>query len=113
MPSLSAGGGNVTGFNIYVDGKLYSTIEGEATSAKVGPLPTGSHDIYVTVLYGVSKLESPLSNKATAVTGIKEIISASELDSIDAVVYNTSGAIIAKGTQLAGSAVSSHVAGAD
>jgi len=93
---------DITGYNIYVDGVLYKTIEGDTHQAVVGPFADGEHLIYVTVLYGDGRIESPLSNPASVVTAIKEVLTETDLNRLDVEVFTPSGVKVAEGTQVAG-----------
>ena len=93
---------DITGYNIYVDGVLYKTIEGDTHQTVVGPFADGEHLIYVTVLYGDGRIESPLSNPASVVTAIKEVLTETDLNRLDVEVFTPSGVKVAEGTQVAG-----------
>ena len=93
--------GGISGYRVYVDGALAATVEGTDNTTQLVGLPDGQHDIYITVLYGTDRIESPLSNVATVVTAIRQIVSGNELNSMEAVAYTLNGAYVAKGKQLA------------
>lgn len=86
----------ITAFNIYVDGELFETISADQTTHDVGPLPEGEHKFHVTSVYG-NKYESGLSNEASTITAIYEVISEADLANANVSVYTTSGKLIAKG----------------
>ena len=88
----------VTGYNVYVDNNLYSTIEGKRNDYQIGPLGDGDHSIQVSLLYGDEKLESDLSNVASVSTDISTI-DVSAIKGLDVTIYSTGGALIAKGRQ--------------
>ncbi len=86
----------VTGYNVYVDNSLFTTIDGKRSGYLLGPLSDGEHHIQLTLLYGDEKLESALSNTASATTDIPTI-AVSDIENNDVTVYTLSGAIIAQG----------------
>ncbi len=85
---------NITGYNIYVDGKLHAYVDAPATQYNVTGLNKDAHRFNVTVIYD-GTVESPLSNTPSFYTGIDTINADNAGD--DVVIYNTSGAIVAKG----------------
>lgn len=92
----------ICGYNVYVDGHLHTTIEGQRTACDIGPLDDGQHQVQLTVRYGEQSgqgtawLESELSNVATASTAI-ETITVADADRREVTVYSTSGAVMAEG----------------
>ncbi len=93
---------DITGYNIYVDGELYKTIDGVANQTLVGPLGDGEHQIYITVLYGEQKLESPLSNPASVVTVIKDVLTETDLRNLEVEIYSPAGVKVAEGIDVVG-----------
>ncbi len=91
----------VTGYNIYVDGQLYQTVEDDLRQCEIGPLSDGAHTIYVTALYSTDQIESALSNPASVTTGI-QTITAQELDGMSVTVYSPRGAVISEGAHAIG-----------
>ena len=85
---------SITGYNIYVDGKLHAYVDAPATQYNVTGLNKDAHRFNVTVIYD-GTVESPLSNTPSFYTGIDTINADNAGD--DVVIYNTSGAIVAKG----------------
>ena len=92
---------DITGYNIYVDGAFYKTIDAPANQTMVGPFADGEHQVYITVLYGDDKIESPLSNLASAVTLIKDVLTESDLNKLDVEVFTPDGTKVAEGTHVA------------
>ncbi len=84
-------------YNVYVDGACHSVLEGKRKSAVIGPLADGSHDIYVTVLYGEGRVESPLSNLATITTKIGRLTTTIDINDLDVTVYGVDGSVVADG----------------
>ena len=84
-------------YRVYVDGTCLSTLEGRMESAVIGPLADGAHDIYVTVLYGEGRVESPLSNLATITTKIGRLTTDGDISDLDVIVYGIDGSVIADG----------------
>ncbi|MBR6262222.1 MAG: hypothetical protein IKR05_03300, partial [Prevotella sp.] len=84
-------------YRVYVDGTCLSTLEGRMESAVIGPLADGAHDIYVTVLYGERRVESPLSNLATITTKIGRLAMDGDISDLDVIVYGIDGSVIADG----------------
>ena len=90
--------GPISGYRVYVDGVLYSEIENWTESALVGPFADGAHEFHVTVLYGPQKVESPLSNMATIVTAIRQLMSdGPSLNTQDVTVFAPNGTVVADG----------------
>ena len=85
----------ITGYNIYRDGKLIASVGADVNSYVDINETDGEHTYYVTVLYGDK--ESGLSNGATVVTAISELTSDDSLQDADITVYATNGAIVASG----------------
>lgn len=85
---------SITGYNIYVDGKLHAYVDAPVTQYNVTGLNKDAHRFNVTVIYD-GTVESPLSNTPSFYTGIDTINADNAGD--DVVIYNTSGAIVAKG----------------
>ncbi len=76
----------IKGYNIYRDGKLIGTVDGDATTFTDDE--SGTHDYQITVVYEDG--ESPLSNVATVTNGITTINAANTLRA-DAPMYNLAG----------------------
>lgn len=93
--SLGENNMEICGYNVYVDGNLHTTIDGQRTACDIGPLDDGQHQVQMTVRYGEG-LESELSDVASAATAIKAITVA-DADSQEVTVYSTGGAIVAEG----------------
>ncbi len=85
----------ITGYNIYRDGKLIATVGADVNSYVDVNETDGEHTYHVTVLYGDQ--ESGLSNGATVVTAISELTSDASLQDADITVYATNGAVVASG----------------
>ena len=95
-PDYDSGSDEIA-YNVYVDGACHSVLEGRMKSAVIGPLADGSHDIYVTVLYGEGRVESPLSNLATITTKIGRLTTAMDINDLDVTVYGVDGSVVADG----------------
>lgn len=93
---MALAGGNVNGdivsFNIYVDGVLVATVEGDKTSYTVDPstIASGSHQFSVTAVYADGTESKPVSATATATTAIEQI--ANDGEPVD--VYSLDGKLV-------------------
>ena len=68
------GGGSVDSYNIYLDGELIGTADGDETGYTIDPdmVAVGDHTISVTAVYGGSE-SKPVTTTVTVATGIEQI----------------------------------------
>lgn len=101
---LAAGGSNaqLTAFNIYVDGNLYATVEGDQTTYTVpeGVVGPGEHEFAVSAVYDNGQESKPVVVNLTT-TSIDELISSNNNQPMD--VYTLDGKLVrSKTTDLNG-----------
>ena len=89
------------GVNVYADGVLFATSTSANNEMVVNGLDDGEHHFHITSLYQAEidgervTLESPLSNKATIVTDIAQVMENGMMRG-DVVVYTIGGAMVAE-----------------
>jgi len=90
------GGGEVLAYNIYVDGQLYATVEGDVTKYTVpnSTLTEGEHTFAVSAV-STSGESKPVEVTMSVVTGIQQI--AAEGQAVD--VYSLDGKLVRKQTK--------------
>ena len=89
--------GDIVAFNIYVDGKLVATVEGDKTTYTVDPatIGAGEHEFSVTAVYANGTESKPVSATATATTAIEQI--ANDGKPVD--VYSLDGKLVRQQTR--------------
>lgn len=70
-----AGGGEVASYNIYIDGELVATVEGDVTTYIVDPetINNGDHQFSVTAVYDNGKESKPVTTTFEVTTAIEQI----------------------------------------
>jgi len=70
-----AGGGEVASYNIYIDGELVATVEGDVTTYIVDPetIDNGDHQFSVTAVYANGKESKPVTTAFEVTTAIEQI----------------------------------------
>ncbi len=70
-----AGGGEVASYNIYIDGELVATVEGDVTTYIVDPetIDNGDHQFSVTAVYDNGKESKPVTTTFEVTTAIEQI----------------------------------------
>ena len=89
--------GDIVAFNIYVDGKLVATVEGDKTTYTVDPasIGAGEHEFSVTAVYADGTESKPASATTTATTAIEQI--ANDGKPVD--VYSLDGKLVRQQTR--------------
>lgn len=90
------GGGEVTGYNIYLDGELVATVEGGVTTYNVDVegIESGDHEVSVSAVYGETE-SKPVTVTVSVTTAISEIVANGQ--AVD--VYSLDGKLLRQQTR--------------